>query len=149
MTIHRSYHSAFLTRTKRLIEQSKDLLCQSSASTFLGIKHHDPFPLARRSVRVPLLRLIEGGYSRGNAPPVTMEWQTTRSAPFCCDLQLAVIDTGGIHALAFPCRRVLHGWLKAETNASVLVSPTHWREWKDGYSALFSVVSAPEQVGEF
>jgi hypothetical protein len=49
------------------------------------------------------------------------------------DLQLAVIDASGMHALVFPCRRVLHGWVNAE-NVSVFVRPTHWREWLDAVS---------------
>jgi hypothetical protein len=30
--------------------------------------------------------------------------------------QLAVISRGGVYALAFPCRRVLGGWVNAMTN---------------------------------
>ena len=51
------------------------------------------------------------------------------SAPFDRDLELAVIDYGGAHALVFPCRRVLHGWVRAEANHHVSVHPTHWRHW--------------------
>jgi hypothetical protein len=67
-----------------------------------------------------------------------MEWQYITIAPFDRDLQLAVIDTGGIHALVFPCRRVLRGWINAKTNEPVQVYPTHWREWDDAVSTLFS-----------
>jgi hypothetical protein len=56
-----------------------------------------------------------------------MEWQPISSAPFDRDLELAVIDATGIHALVFQCRRVLRGWLNAKTSASVQVHPTHWR----------------------
>ncbi len=56
-------------------------------------------------------------------------WQST-AAPFDRHLQLAVIDTAGeVHALVFPCRRVLRGWLNSRTGAPVDVFPTHWREW--------------------
>ena len=56
-------------------------------------------------------------------------WQST-AAPFDRHLQLAVIDTGGeVHALVFPCRRVLRGWVNSQTGAPVDVFPTHWREW--------------------
>jgi hypothetical protein len=58
-----------------------------------------------------------------------MEWQTITTAPFDRDLELAVIDSTGVHALVFPCRRVLRGWMKAQTGSSVDVHPTHWREW--------------------
>jgi len=56
-------------------------------------------------------------------------WQSIATAPFNRDLQLAVIDTRGVHALVFPCRRLLRGWAKAQTKSPVEVYPTHWREW--------------------
>lgn len=60
-----------------------------------------------------------------------MEWQPTSSAPFDRDLELAVFDTAGqVHALVFPCRRILGSWINAETKERVDVHPTHWREWK-------------------
>lgn len=58
-------------------------------------------------------------------------WQPIASAPFGRDLQLAVIDRDGAHALVFPCRRALTGWKKSETRERIEVSPTHWREWGD------------------
>jgi hypothetical protein len=51
-------------------------------------------------------------------------------APFDRDLELAVIDYHGVHALVFPCRRILGGWSQAETKKPVTVYPTHWREWQ-------------------
>ncbi|HZQ12458.1 MAG TPA: hypothetical protein VFB31_06580 [Pseudolabrys sp.] len=59
-------------------------------------------------------------------------WQPAASAPFDRDLELAVIDRDGTHALVFPCRRVLGGWVKAETRERLDVFPTHWREWAGG-----------------
>ena len=56
-------------------------------------------------------------------------WQSTKIAPFDRNLQLAVIDATGVHALVFPCRRVLHGWLNSQTGLPVQVYPSHWREW--------------------
>ena len=47
-----------------------------------------------------------------------MKWQPIATVPFDRDLELAVID---MHALVLPCRRVLRGWVKAETNAPVNV----------------------------
>jgi hypothetical protein len=38
------------------------------------------------------------------------------SAPFDRELELAVIDGERAHALAFPCRGVIGGWIDAETN---------------------------------
>jgi len=59
-----------------------------------------------------------------------MDWQPIRTAPFDRDLELAVIDDGEPHVLVFRCRRVLAGWMKAETNERIFVDPTHWREWE-------------------
>ncbi len=56
-------------------------------------------------------------------------WQSIKTAPFDRDLKLAVIDTSGVHALVFPCRRVLRGWIKSQTGTPVQVFPSHWREW--------------------
>ena len=39
------------------------------------------------------------------------------------------VRAGEVHALAFPCRRVLRGWVNSQTGAPVHVFPTHWREW--------------------
>lgn len=40
------------------------------------------------------------------------------------------MDWDGTHALVFPCRRVLTGWIKSDSNERVNVSPTHWRMWE-------------------
>ena len=56
-------------------------------------------------------------------------WQTVVTAPFDRDLELAVISCGEAHSLVFPCRRVLNGWIDAETKSRVDVRPTHWRDW--------------------
>jgi hypothetical protein len=49
-------------------------------------------------------------------------------------LDLAVISGGEVHALVFPCRRILGGWMDSETKKKIEIYPTHWREWsaKDG-----------------
>ncbi len=130
-------HSSVVTRARMLIKHSKSLLEQTSTSTFLGVRHYDPFPLAGRSI--PSLKVIDGDQGRTVRGEylIAMEWQTIRAAPFGRDLQLAVINAGGVYALVFPCRRVLRGWVKADTNEYVYVRPTHWREWKDCNSVLF------------
>jgi hypothetical protein len=61
-----------------------------------------------------------------------MEWQPITSAPFDRNLELAVIGYDGPHVLVFPCRRVLGGWVDAETKKILTLHPTHWREWQDG-----------------
>jgi hypothetical protein len=58
-----------------------------------------------------------------------MEWQSVSIAPFDRDLELAVITEDGPHALVFPCRRILGGWIDAATKHRIDVRPTHWREW--------------------
>lgn len=60
----------------------------------------------------------------------SMEWQSISTAPFDRDLELAVIDCDGLHALVFPCRRILGGWVKSASNETLEVHPSHWREWE-------------------
>ena len=58
------------------------------------------------------------------------EWQPISTAPLDCDLELAIFNYDGIHALMFPCRRIHDGWLKAETKERMdHLQPTHWRGW--------------------
>ena len=57
------------------------------------------------------------------------EWQPVSVAPFDRDLEIAVINSAIPHALAFPCRRILGGWMDATTKDRLEVQPTHWREW--------------------
>lgn len=59
-----------------------------------------------------------------------MGWKPIANAPFDRDVELAVIDYDGTHALVFPCHRTLGGWIKAETEERIDVHPTHWREWE-------------------
>jgi len=56
-------------------------------------------------------------------------WQPISNAPFDRDLELAVLDRDGPHALVFACRRILSGWVNAATKRRIDVRPTHWREW--------------------
>jgi hypothetical protein len=69
-----------------------------------------------------------------NVPPpaasyVSRVWQPISSAPFDRDLELAVLDRDGPHALVFACRRIGSGWINAQTKERIDVRPTHWREW--------------------
>lgn len=52
------------------------------------------------------------------------------------DLEPALIDSDGTHALVLPCRRAVTGWLKPGTQQQVIVRLTHWHEWKDQPSFL-------------
>ncbi len=58
-----------------------------------------------------------------------MDWQRAAVAPFDRTLELAVIGAGGIDPIAFPCRRILRGWVAAASGELLDVRPTHWREW--------------------
>ena len=89
------------------------------------------------------------GVFRATNEALRVEWQRVSNAPFNLDLELAVIGPWGPHALVFPCRRILHGWVNAATNERVAVYPTHWREWKDASSAIFSLVPTPERGSKF
>jgi hypothetical protein len=65
-----------------------------------------------------------------NSRPKQHGWEPLVTAPYGGDLELAVIDLGGgVHALVFPCRRRLEGWIDATTERRVVVWPTHWRKW--------------------
>lgn len=69
-------------------------------------------------------------------------WQPISTAPFDRDLQLAVIDYAGTHALIFPCRRVLKGWIHGETRQPIDVTVTHWREWRQPFASAGPVESS-------
>ncbi len=58
-----------------------------------------------------------------------MDWQRAAVAPFDRILELAIIGGAGIDTIAFPCRRVLKGWISAESGRPLELQPTHWREW--------------------
>ncbi|WP_448150742.1 hypothetical protein [Labrys miyagiensis] len=60
-----------------------------------------------------------------------MTWQPIHSAPYGKDLELSVIENGEVHALVFPCRRGVNGWINVLTGAPVPVRPTHWRYWPE------------------
>lgn len=56
-------------------------------------------------------------------------WRLVVEAPFEEDIELAVIDDEGVHALVFPCLRLPGGWANALTGELLDVHPTHWRSW--------------------
>lgn len=59
-------------------------------------------------------------------------WQPIASAPYDRDLRLAVLDAdGNAHALIFPSRRILGGWIKSQTRHRIQIDPTHWQEWTE------------------
>ena len=73
------------------------------------------------------LILIKAGTAR-MLNLVSMNWLNIEAAPFDRDLEVAVINSEGTHAVVFPCRRILGGWANAD-RAPVKIHPTHWRDW--------------------
>jgi hypothetical protein len=71
---------------------------------------------------------IKSGTAASLDDDAVMNWLSIETAPFDRDLKLAVIGFDGVHPLVFACRRVLGGWVKADTGAPVNVHPTHWQE---------------------
>jgi hypothetical protein len=77
-----------------------------------------------------------GGHDLGQGPTGAaadnrqLQWKPISTAPFDRDLELAVVEDDGPHALVFPCRRILARWMDAETTKRVDVRPTHWRAWR-------------------
>jgi hypothetical protein len=67
---------------------------------------------------------------RPGQPRGVCGWHSIHTAPLDQDLELAVIDHEGPHALVFPCRKTDSGWIDARTETRVQVRPTHWREWR-------------------
>lgn len=59
-------------------------------------------------------------------------WEKIATAPLNRDIEIAVIDADGAHALIFPCRRTEEGWINAQTGRRIPVHPTHWRQWRNG-----------------
>jgi hypothetical protein len=58
-------------------------------------------------------------------------WQPVTTAPYGIDLEVAVVNGSGLHAVVFPCRRGVYGWINAASGVSVEVRPSHWRAWDD------------------
>jgi hypothetical protein len=57
-------------------------------------------------------------------------WQPISSAPFDRHIELLVVINDTIpHALIFPCRRILGGWIEADAKERLDVQPIGWREW--------------------
>jgi hypothetical protein len=72
-------------------------------------------------------------------------WNPIASAPRDKDLELAVVDDEGYHALIFPCRRREGHWIDSRTGAVVPVRPSHWRDWD---SAAAEAAARQQGVGE-
>lgn len=75
-----------------------------------------------------LLQISDLGGEKQVRKTETM-WQEIDAAPFAEDIELAVIDDDGVHAIIFPCQRSDMGWVNAKSGNVVDVHPTHWRFW--------------------
>lgn len=62
-------------------------------------------------------------------------WHPITTAPADRDIELAVLDREGQHALVFPCRRIAAGWMNAQSGERLDVRPTHWRDWAESGNA--------------
>jgi hypothetical protein len=85
------------------------------------------------------LTRIKVGTSDLPDPFAMTNWLKIADAPFDRDLEVAVIDYDGSHAVAFPCRRILGGWVNAASRARLNIHPTHWREWDTSQIKAISV----------
>jgi hypothetical protein len=99
---------------------------------------------AIRQIR-KLMQIKARGAVRGHHDAM---WKPILDAPFGRDLELAVFDEDGEHALVFPCRRVREGWKNVTTGARVDIRPTHWREWASAktLTAEDGIQPAPKSV---
>jgi hypothetical protein len=59
-----------------------------------------------------------------------MDWQPINTAPLNRNVEIAISDGTGVHAVACACRLTERGWIAAESKrAFYWVRPTHWRDW--------------------
>jgi hypothetical protein len=86
--------------------------------------------IQRNAERLRLLNSSRRSFSMSPVEKSNVQWQPVWvPAPFNVDVELAVLDREGAHALVFPCRRILGGWVNAATKKRLDLRPTHWREW--------------------
>lgn len=74
---------------------------------------------------------MQQSINHSSAQAQSQGWHDISSAPFDRDLELAVIDAQGTHALVFPSRRIVGGWMNAQNMQRLPgLQPSHWREWQ-------------------
>jgi hypothetical protein len=69
-------------------------------------------------------------------------WHPIRSAPTGANLQLATFDRARSLIVPFPCRHFEDGWLRADAEQQIEMTPTHWREWPKEQPIWESVIGA-------
>jgi hypothetical protein len=96
------------------------------------VGHHEVFAyqtlIASKPVVIPTSLFTRAKLALGGRPGSVVLCGIS-TAPFDLELELAVINANGVRAIAFPCRRILGGWIKAESKTRLDVRPTHWRDW--------------------
>ena len=63
--------------------------------------------------------------------PLPEKWLPVSIAPPDIDLEVCVIDRGGVHALIFPVRKGKTDWVDPQSRKRIDIVPTHWRKWTD------------------
>jgi hypothetical protein len=63
----------------------------------------------------------------GEVHRLSRKWLPISIALSDRDLEVAVIDKHGVHALVFPVRKYGTEWVDAGTQERVEIQPTHWR----------------------
>lgn len=97
-------------------------------NNFQNIKSHDPIGVAL--IQINAVRLLWASiYSMLKVQWSPDKWLPVSIAPFDTDLEVAVLDRQGAHALLFPSRRTKMGWADATTQKRLDIEPTHWRKW--------------------
>lgn len=115
------YDRAFESATRALATADPNLKADLETMEQGWLRMAESYALSQR-FRQYLLKQDRKIAKRG-------EWQTIATAPFDRIIELALIAGPSPHGLAFPCRRILHGWLNAEAGKRIEVRPTHWRDW--------------------
>jgi hypothetical protein len=120
-----------LAAAERNVEESERRVArQQEIITMLATRGHDTgLAEAILSTFAEILQTHRRHLLDLQAEAQRQSWQPVATAPFDRLLELAVIDRDGVHTVAFACRRILGGWLKAESRERIEVAPTHWRSW--------------------
>ena len=99
-------------------------------------RHPSYYPILISPKRLRNPNLLNSDRSWRGQPRPMFVWHPISTAPFDRDLELGVVDLNDVRAIPFPCRRVIGGWIKAETETRIDPCPTHWRDWyTDGSAA--------------
>ena len=76
-----------------------------------------PRRAAQRKMSGAAAALIQIKAPRARDADQARVWQPISNAPFDRELELAVLDREGPHALVFACRRSLSGWINTKPSS--------------------------------